>query len=69
MTKIFRPVFEGTEHVPETGPAILASNHLSFADRLFRALFLDRRVTFVAKSDYFTGAGVKGGPSSGSSPA
>ncbi len=60
IDKIFRPVAEGVENVPSTGPAILASNHLSFADWLFMPLVLDRRVTFVAKSDYFTGVGVKG---------
>jgi 1-acyl-sn-glycerol-3-phosphate acyltransferase len=60
VTKIFRPIEEGKENVPERGPAILASNHLSFADWLFMPLALDRRVTFVAKSDYFTGAGIKG---------
>jgi 1-acyl-sn-glycerol-3-phosphate acyltransferase len=60
VNRIFRPVIEGAEHVPETGAAILASNHLSFADWLFMPLALDRRVTFVAKSDYFTGAGLKG---------
>ncbi len=60
VDKIFRPVDEGTEHVPSSGSAIIASNHLSFADWLFMPLALDRRVTFVAKSDYFTGAGVKG---------
>ncbi|SDS06896.1 1-acyl-sn-glycerol-3-phosphate acyltransferase [Friedmanniella luteola] len=60
IDKIFRPVVEGRDHVPATGPAILASNHLSFADWLFMPLVLDRRVTFVAKSDYFTGVGVKG---------
>jgi len=60
ITKVFRPVEEGVEHVPRTGGAIVASNHLSFADWLFMPLALDRRVTFVAKSDYFTGVGVKG---------
>ncbi len=60
IDKIFRPVAEGAENVPTRGPAILASNHLSFADWLFMPLVLDRRVTFVAKSDYFTGVGVKG---------
>ena len=60
IDKVFRPVEEGVENVPRTGPAILASNHLSFADWLFMPLALDRRVTFVAKSDYFTGAGLKG---------
>ena len=45
---------------PEEGAAIIASNHLSFADWLFMPLALDRRITFVAKSDYFTRAGIKG---------
>ena len=60
ITKIFRPIHEGEEHVPDNGAAIIASNHLSFADWLFMPLALDRRITFVAKSDYFTGTGVKG---------
>ena len=60
ISRIFRPTEEGAENVPERGAAILASNHLSFADWLFMPLALDRRVTFVAKSDYFTGVGVKG---------
>ena len=60
IREIFRPQEEGVENVPETGAAILASNHLSFADWLFMPLALDRRVTFIAKSDYFTGVGVKG---------
>jgi 1-acyl-sn-glycerol-3-phosphate acyltransferase len=60
ITKIFRPMSEGSEHVPDKGAAIIASNHLSFADWLFMPLALDRRITFVAKSDYFTRAGLKG---------
>jgi 1-acyl-sn-glycerol-3-phosphate acyltransferase len=60
IRKVFRPVEEGVENVPRTGAAILASNHLSFADWVFMPLALDRRVTFVAKSDYFTGVGLKG---------
>ena len=60
VRKLFRPVEEGVHNVPAHGPAILASNHLSFADWLFMPLALDRRVTFVAKSDYFTGDGLKG---------
>jgi 1-acyl-sn-glycerol-3-phosphate acyltransferase len=60
VTKIFRPIHEGEEHVPDKGAAIIASNHLSFADWLFMPLALDRRITFVAKSDYFTTAGLKG---------
>ncbi len=57
---IFRPWVRGEEHVPETGGAILASNHLSFSDSIFLPLVLRRRVTFLAKSDYFTGRGFKG---------
>ena len=60
VTKIFRPKTEGARHVPDKGAAIIASNHLSFADWLFMPLALDRRITFVAKSDYFTRAGLKG---------
>ena len=60
IRKIFQPIEEGVENVPTRGAAILASNHLSFADWLFMPVALDRRVTFVAKSDYFTGAGLKG---------
>jgi 1-acyl-sn-glycerol-3-phosphate acyltransferase len=57
---IFRPRAEGTENVPATGAAILASNHLSAADWIFMPLSLKRRVTFLAKAEYFTGRGVKG---------
>jgi len=57
---LFRPWVKGVEHVPETGGAILASNHLSFSDSFFLPLVVPRRVTFLAKSDYFTGTGIKG---------
>lgn len=57
---IFRPKVEGLEHVPVDGPAIIASNHLSVADWLFTPIALKRRITYVAKSDYFTGSGLKG---------
>ena len=57
---LFRPWAEGTEHVPKTGPAILASNHLSFSDHFFAPLPLPRKVIFLAKSEYFTGRGIKG---------
>lgn len=45
----------GAEHVPATGPAILASNHLSVIDSVYLPLMLPRPVTFAAKSEYFTG--------------
>ena len=57
---LFRPWVEGAEHIPQTGAAIFASNHLSFSDSIFLPLVVPRRVTFLAKSDYFTGTGVKG---------
>ena len=57
---VFRPWVRGEDHVPETGGAILASNHLSFSDSIFLPLVLRRRVTFLAKADYFTGRGLKG---------
>ncbi|MBV9664153.1 MAG: 1-acyl-sn-glycerol-3-phosphate acyltransferase, partial [Actinobacteria bacterium] len=44
---------EGLEHVPTDGPAILASNHVSFSDSIFLPLVLKRRITFVAKAEYF----------------
>lgn len=56
----FRPWVEGMENLPAEGPVILASNHLSFSDSIFLPLVAPRRVTFMAKSDYFTGKGVKG---------
>ena len=57
---VFRPWAEGLENIPETGPAILASNHLSFSDSIFLPLVVPRRITFPAKAEYFTGSGVKG---------
>jgi 1-acyl-sn-glycerol-3-phosphate acyltransferase len=57
---VFRPHAEGAENVPAEGPAILASNHLSYADWLFMPLTLPRRVTFVAKAEYFSTPGIKG---------
>jgi 1-acyl-sn-glycerol-3-phosphate acyltransferase len=57
---VFRPKAHGVENVPDEGPAILASNHLSYADWLFMPLTLTRRVTFVAKAEYFTSPGIKG---------
>ncbi len=57
---IFRPWAEGTENVPKEGPAILASNHLSYSDWLFMPVVIPRRVTFVAKAEYFETPGIKG---------
>lgn len=56
----FRPWVEGLENIPAEGAAILASNHLSFSDSFFLPTMLDRKVTFIAKAEYFTTPGVKG---------
>ena len=50
-----RPELTGAEHIPATGGAILASNHLSIVDSIFLPFMVDRPVTFAAKSEYFTG--------------
>ena len=57
---IWRPWIVGRRNIPAEGAAILASNHLSFVDSIFLPLMIDRPVAFLAKSDYFTGKGLKG---------
>jgi len=57
---VWRPTVVGLDNVPESGPVILASNHLSFADSLVIPIVAPRKVVFLAKSDYFAGGGVKG---------
>ncbi|GAA2799753.1 lysophospholipid acyltransferase family protein [Saccharopolyspora taberi] len=61
LMKLFcRPAVTGVEHVPATGGAILVSNHLAVADSFYMPLMMPRRVTFLAKREYFTGRGIKG---------
>jgi 1-acyl-sn-glycerol-3-phosphate acyltransferase len=57
---LWRPWIEGAENIPYDRPAILASNHLSFSDSFFFPLLVKRKVTFLAKSEYFTTPGLKG---------
>ncbi|MGQ4333309.1 lysophospholipid acyltransferase family protein [Streptomyces hayashii] len=57
---LFRPRIEGLEHVPDSGAAIIAGNHLSFSDHFLMPAILKRRITFLAKAEYFTGPGLKG---------
>ena len=57
---IFRPWVVGLDNIPSDGAVILASNHLSFIDSVFLPLEVDRHVSFLAKSDYFTRRGLKG---------
>ncbi|GAA1919587.1 lysophospholipid acyltransferase family protein [Nocardioides marmoribigeumensis] len=60
LRAIWRPTIEGVDHVPLTGGVLLASNHLSFADSVVIPSVAPRDVVFLAKSDYFTGTGVRG---------
>lgn len=60
LRMFFRPRIEGAENVPETGAAIVAGNHLSFSDHFVMPTILPRRITFLAKAEYFTGPGLKG---------
>jgi 1-acyl-sn-glycerol-3-phosphate acyltransferase len=60
LTLLGRPKVEGLEYVPASGPAILASNHLAVMDSFFLPLVVRRRITFLAKAEYFTGTGIKG---------
>ncbi|MCG7432821.1 1-acyl-sn-glycerol-3-phosphate acyltransferase [Kocuria indica] len=57
---VCRPTVVGLENVPEHGPAILASNHLSVPDAVFMPVAVPRQVYFLAKSEYFTTPGLKG---------
>ncbi|MEU6102905.1 lysophospholipid acyltransferase family protein [Streptomyces flaveolus] len=57
---VFRPRIEGLDHVPDSGAAIVAGNHLSFSDHFLMPAVLRRRITFLAKAEYFTGPGLKG---------
>jgi 1-acyl-sn-glycerol-3-phosphate acyltransferase len=60
IKSVFRPWTRGLENIPKTGGVILASNHLSFIDSIVLPATIDRRVTFLAKSDYFTKKGIGG---------
>jgi 1-acyl-sn-glycerol-3-phosphate acyltransferase len=57
---VWRPTVEGLDNVPAAGPVIVASNHVSFADSLVIPIVAPRKVVFLAKSDYFTGTGLRG---------
>ena len=57
---VFRPWSRGDENVPASGPVIFASNHLSFVDSVFLPLAVPRPISFLAKSEYFTGKGIAG---------
>ncbi|MDY6870404.1 MAG: lysophospholipid acyltransferase family protein [Actinomycetota bacterium] len=60
LTLLGRPKVQGLEYLPRSGAAILASNHLAVADSFYLPLVVSRRITFLAKAEYFTGTGLKG---------
>jgi 1-acyl-sn-glycerol-3-phosphate acyltransferase len=60
LSLLGRPKVEGLENVPDSGAAILASNHLAVADSFYLCLVVRRRITYLAKAEYFTGTGLKG---------
>jgi 1-acyl-sn-glycerol-3-phosphate acyltransferase len=60
LSLLGRPKVEGLEYVPSSGPVILASNHLAVMDSFYLPLVVRRRITFLAKAEYFTGTGLKG---------
>lgn len=60
LKMLYRPWVEGAENIPATGPVIIVGNHLSVVDSFFLPVMIDRRIYFLAKSDYFTGKGLKG---------
>jgi 1-acyl-sn-glycerol-3-phosphate acyltransferase len=56
----WRPHVEGLEHIPATGGAVFAGNHLSVADELFLGSVVPRHIAFWAKAEYFSGKGIGG---------
>jgi len=60
LRAVYRPTVSGAEHVPTTGPVILAANHQSFADEFFIPLGARRQVLYFAKAEYFTTPGLRG---------
>ena len=60
LRTVFRPWVKGADNIPKSGPAIVVCNHVSFVDSVFLPLVLPRQMSFLAKSDYFTGKGIKG---------
>ncbi|MFI6685032.1 lysophospholipid acyltransferase family protein [Streptomyces sp. NPDC050485] len=57
---LFRPCVEGAGRVPGAGAVILAGNHQSFTDQFLLGVTLRRRLTFLAKQEYFTAPGLTG---------
>ena len=63
LKAVWRPAVRGLDHVPDRGGVLIASNHLSFVDSVVIPTVAPRKVHFLAKADYFTGAGLRGAAS------
>jgi 1-acyl-sn-glycerol-3-phosphate acyltransferase len=57
---VWRPTILGKDNVPKEGGVLLASNHLSFIDSFAIPVAAPRKVSFLAKQEYFTGTGIRG---------
>ena len=57
---LFRPSISGADNIPESGPAILVSNHISAGDTFLLPAMIKRRLTFPAKAELFHGRGIRG---------
>lgn len=60
LRAVYRPAVMGAEHIPRSGPVIIAGNHISFADEVFTPLSARRQVFYFAKAEYFTSPGWRG---------
>jgi 1-acyl-sn-glycerol-3-phosphate acyltransferase len=60
LRAVFRPQVTGAQHIPATGPVILAANHESFADEFFIPISARRQIFFFAKAEYFNTPGIRG---------
>ena len=55
-----RPETSGLDNIPASGGAVAVSNHLSVFDSFYFPLLVKRRITFLAKKEYFTTPGLIG---------
>jgi 1-acyl-sn-glycerol-3-phosphate acyltransferase len=53
MRRAYNIKIEGLENIPQDGSGIVAANHISFLDSLFIPLVIPRRVTYLAKAEYW----------------
>jgi 1-acyl-sn-glycerol-3-phosphate acyltransferase len=57
---VFRPTITGLSNIPDTGPFVLAANHLSFSDHIFLTIMVPRQVHFVGKAERLGRTGLRG---------